>query len=199
MRSISTRFDKGDKASFAAENMPMIKKGYASGFGGKVSINTEALLFNEKRNEIVEEDPLGTPSMSNRGNLNAAKTKKVVIPANNKEHRKMIYEQIFKGDAPNDKTLFLNPSNRGYKILPYSKHTKMMINEIESKIRKFSPERKVTIDMGVEVPPSLDTILKEESKPQEEDGGGSPKRKTRKTVKVCPPTGYLDYTNNKNS
>ena len=103
----------------------------------------------------------------------------------------MVFDQIFKGEINNDKGIFLNPGFRGLKFLPYPRHVKLMIHDLQHKVRKISPERKHPIYNGVEIIPNIDS--KENATVVDEDGTSpkSPKRKTKK-VKIVPPTGYYN-------
>ena len=56
-----------------------------------------------------------------------------------REHRKKVYDSIYKGQLAESKNLFLNPGYRGINIYQYPKHIKKMVDEINHKVSKKNP------------------------------------------------------------
>lgn len=78
--------------------------------------------------------------------------------------------------------MFVNPGFRGLRLYPYPAHVKQMIGEVEKKVARHSPGRKVVIASGVEIEPNIDRKPKdgmEVVKNQSRSPSPSPRRAGR--------------------
>ena len=67
--------------------------------------------------------------------------------------REFIAYQLFQGMPIDEKLLFTNPGYRGLEILPYPKHVKKMISELNAKANiKLSDHKRHVIYQGKEMP-----------------------------------------------